>query len=143
MGSLMRAIKNYDTFTTIKKIHKGWSTDEKYYVETDEGNRLLLRISDVSMIDDKKHEAMMVHYFSRVGLPVARVIDYGICGNGRKVYVLMTWCEGEDAADVLPTLSNNNMNSVSNLERFCEKCTIFQLLPNKKIGIFDLIVKLI
>ncbi len=100
----MRAIKNYDTFATIKKINKGWSKDEKYYVETDDGNRLLLRISDASMVDEKKHEAMMMNQFSRLGLPVAHVIDYGLCGNGSQVYVLMTWREGEDAADVLPTL---------------------------------------
>ncbi len=27
-------IRNYDTFIKIEPIHKGWSNDKKYYVET-------------------------------------------------------------------------------------------------------------
>lgn len=35
----MRDIPNYDTFEKIKPIHKGWSGDKKYYVETKDGER--------------------------------------------------------------------------------------------------------
>ena len=44
----MKDIPNFDTFMKIEPIHKGWSGDKKYYVETKDGERLLLRISDIS-----------------------------------------------------------------------------------------------
>lgn len=40
----MRDIKNYNTFTKIEAVNKGWSNDKKYYIETDDGRRLLLRM---------------------------------------------------------------------------------------------------
>lgn len=40
-------IPNYDTFIKIEPILKGWSSDKKYYVETKDEQRLLLRRSGV------------------------------------------------------------------------------------------------
>ena len=41
-------IKNSDQFETVQKVAKGWSSDEKYFIQTREQQRLLLRVSDVA-----------------------------------------------------------------------------------------------
>ena len=46
-------LPNYHTFTQIEQIHKGWSDDQKYYIENTYGEKLLLRISDISEFDRK------------------------------------------------------------------------------------------
>ena len=40
----------------VKKIHKGWSGDQKYYAENIAGGKFLLRISDVSEYRKKQKE---------------------------------------------------------------------------------------
>lgn len=52
----MKEIPNYDTFVKVEPIHKGWSSDKKYYVKTNDGERLLLRISDISAYKAKQQE---------------------------------------------------------------------------------------
>jgi serine/threonine-protein kinase len=47
-------IQNHRDFTKIEPINKGWSSDKKYYIETIKGEKLLLRISDISEYDKKQ-----------------------------------------------------------------------------------------
>ena len=101
----MNDIANYETFTKVEPIHKGWSNDKKYYVETVSGQKLLLRISDISEYDDKKHEFDIISRMSDVVINMSRQVDFGICNNEKSVYQLLTWCEGEDAKELLPSLS--------------------------------------
>ena len=49
-------IKNSSSWLSCEKIIKGWSSDEKYKIETSDGQTLLLRISDISAYDYKKKE---------------------------------------------------------------------------------------
>lgn len=100
----MQDIKNYNSFIKIEPINKGWSNDKKYYIETSDGRRLLLRISDISEYEGKKVEYEMMKKVAALGVPMSQPLDFGICGNKSNVYSLLTWCEGEDAIDVLPLL---------------------------------------
>ncbi|MBP3950925.1 phosphotransferase [Bacillus suaedae] len=95
-------IKNYNTFETIEPINKGWSSDKKYYIETIKKEKRLLRLADISEYEKKKSEFEMMRELAKDGIPMSEPIDFGICDNGRKVYSLFTWCEGEDADIVLP-----------------------------------------
>ena len=42
---MFEGISIANTFSTVKEITKGMSGDRKYYIETNEGKKLLLRIS--------------------------------------------------------------------------------------------------
>lgn len=37
---------------------------------------------------------------------ISRPLEFGICNNGQFVYSIFTWIEGEDAYEVIPTLSS-------------------------------------
>jgi len=44
----MQDIKSYYEFTKIEPVNKGWSSDKKYYIETADDRKLLLRVADIS-----------------------------------------------------------------------------------------------
>jgi aminoglycoside phosphotransferase (APT) family kinase protein len=98
-------IKNYDTFKKIKPIDKGWSSDKKYYIETVTNEKMLLRIADISEYDKKRSEVEMMKRLAECGVPVSQPVDFGICDNGKSVYSLFIWCDGEDAEIVLPKMT--------------------------------------
>jgi len=100
----MTDIKNYETFIKIEPINKGWSSDKKYYIETSDGRHLLLRMSDISQYDRKKEEFETMKRFLTADILMSEPVDFGICDNGKSVYILLTWCEGDDAEKVLPLL---------------------------------------
>ena len=100
----MKEIPRYAMFQKIDPITKGWSSDEKYRIETGDGERLLLRITDISHYDRKEREFQALKRLTADGLPVPQSVDIGVCDDGRRVYSLVTWCEGEEAEAVLPKL---------------------------------------
>ncbi|MGN8768829.1 aminoglycoside phosphotransferase family protein [Paenibacillus barengoltzii] len=99
-------IQGYETFKKIDLITKGWSSDQKYYIETVTNERWLLRIADIFQYDHKKHEFEMMKRLAESGIPMSRPVDFGVCNNGQSVYSLSTWCDGEDAQAVLPKLTD-------------------------------------
>lgn len=52
----MHDIPQYKNWTKIEPINKGWSSDKKYYIETKDSEKLLLRVSDISEYEIKKVE---------------------------------------------------------------------------------------
>lgn len=98
-------IKNSSAWLTCEKITKGWSSDEKYKIETQDGQTLLLRISDISAYEDKKKEFEIVQKYSKLGFAMSQPVDFGICNEGKRCYMLLTFIEGRDLEEALPTLS--------------------------------------
>ena len=98
-------IKNSSNWLTCDKISKGWSSDEKYKIVTNDGQALLLRISDISNYDSKKKEFEIIEKYSKLGFPMSQPVDFGNCNDGKSCYMLLTFVEGVDLEQALPTLS--------------------------------------
>ena len=98
-------IKNSSSWLTCEKISKGWSSDEKYKIETADGQTLLLRISDISAYEYKKKEFEIVQKYSKLGFEMSQPLDFGICNGGNSCYMLLTFVEGRDLEEALPALS--------------------------------------
>ena len=77
----------------------------KYFIKTKEGKMLLLRISDIEQYETKKKEYEIVEKYSKLGFLMSQPIDFGICNNGKNVYMLLTWIEGKDLEEVLSDLT--------------------------------------
>ena len=101
----MQDIKDYNTFKKIEPVNKGWSSDKKFYIQTVDDRELLLRISDISEYERKKAEFEMMEQIAALGLPMSQPVDFGTCDNGKSVYSLLTWCNGEDSEAILPQLT--------------------------------------
>ena len=101
----MKDIPNFRQFTKVEKINKGWSGDQKYYAESSTGEKYLLRISDVCEYDKKKEEFAVMQKMAQAGIKISLPVAFGVCNEGKSVYQLLTWCEGEEAKEVLFGLS--------------------------------------
>lgn len=105
MTGKIKDIANYDTFTKIEPIYKGWSGDEKYYAEKNNGEKLLIRVSDISKYDERKQEFNIMTRMFDIGIHMPKPLSFGICNSGKSVYQILTWCEGKEAKELLPSLS--------------------------------------
>ena len=101
----MQDIINYESFTKIEPVNKGWSNDKKYYVETSDNKKLLLRITNINAYNKKRSEFELMKKAFSLDIPMSQPVDFGICDKGNSVYTIFTWCGGDDAETVLPILS--------------------------------------
>jgi len=101
----MSRARIYNTITTSKPIIKGWSGDKKYCVETADGQRLLLRVSDIEEQDRKRAEYGMMERAFNHGVPTSCPVEFGYCYDGKCVYQLSEWLDGEDVDAVMPLIS--------------------------------------
>lgn len=92
-------------FTKISLITKGLSGDKKFYLETEDGQRFLVRISECSKYERKMAEYKLLQKVSKIGIPMPVPEGFGYCEDKSKIYTLLSWVDGEDAQKVLPILS--------------------------------------
>ncbi|MBQ9673545.1 MAG: phosphotransferase [Ruminococcus sp.] len=90
---------------SLTPINKGWSSDKKYLIETNAGDKFLLRISDIAQYEAKKKEYEIIKKYSQLGINMSVPVEFGVCNEGKNVYILLTWLEGSDLEEVLPTLT--------------------------------------
>jgi len=101
----MKDIPGFDKYTKVSFIDIGLSTDKKYYIETADHQRFILRISDIADYDRKKAAYERMIYMDEHKIPMSRPVDFGICDEGKSVYQLLTWCDGENLDNVFNALS--------------------------------------
>ena len=77
--------------------------EDRYCVETADGQCMFLRISPKEAYESKKIEHEMMERVYNLGVPTAKPIDFGFCDDG-KVYSLTSWIDGEDMQIELPLL---------------------------------------
>jgi aminoglycoside phosphotransferase (APT) family kinase protein len=104
-GDGIKNIQGYDAFSRIVPITKGWSDDKKYYIETSTGKRLLLRVMSFCEYDRKRAEFAVMQQLAALGVPMSQPVGFGTCNKGTSVYMLLTWCDGEDAEVILPLMT--------------------------------------
>ena len=91
-------------FSTKELINKGWSNDKKYCVTDENGERYLLRISDIAQYDIKQSEFNMMKQVALMGVPMCKPIEFGACEEG--VFSIQRWIDGEDAEQVISFYSD-------------------------------------
>ena len=96
----MAGIPGY-SFIKMRLITKGLSGDKKFYLETEDGQRFLARISEGLEYERKKTEYELLMKVSKIGIPAG----FGYCEDKSKIYTLLSWVDGEDAQKVLPGFS--------------------------------------
>ena len=101
---MFKDIPAASSFSVVKEIKDGMSGDRKYYIETVDGQKLLLRISEVANKDTKKKDYDFLTSLNKAKLPVPQAIDFGLCEEGQSVYMLLEWMEGKEAEKVLPDM---------------------------------------
>ena len=99
-------------FTKIKPVTKGWSGDKKYFVETADDQRMLLRISDISELDRKKTEYSMMERVYDLGILTPKPLGFGLLNGDKSCYSLSGWLDGEDLKEILPLMTETEQYSL-------------------------------
>ncbi len=107
--------KIYGNWSSIEKLSKGWSADEKYKIVTKQGKNLLLRISDIEKYDEKKKEYDIITKYAKLGINMSLPVEFGTCNDDKNVYMILTWVEGKDLEEVLPTLSEEEQYNLGRM----------------------------
>ena len=105
-------IPEYKSWIKIKKINYGWSSDEKYYIEDKDKEKLLLRISRIETYESKKKEFAIIEKFNKLGFQMSKAIKIGICNEGKNVYMLLSWVDGQSMEEGLSRLSQEEQYSL-------------------------------
>lgn len=96
-------------FKNVRKIKHGISSDEKYYVESTNGEEFFLRIFDEKLYTRRKNEFEMMQDLDETGVPIAKPVDLGMSEG--KGYYTTEWLEGKTLSSSRKDLSNNEIYS--------------------------------
>ncbi|HIH7897455.1 TPA: aminoglycoside phosphotransferase family protein [Streptococcus suis] len=88
-------------------LTKGWSTDQKYKVQLEDGRFGLLRIAERPAYEAKRLEFQLVENLFGLGLPVAEPLSFW--ADDLSVYTLYEWMEGQDMNDLATSLSEQTL----------------------------------
>lgn len=97
-------IAGSQAWISVEPVEKGWSGDRKYRIETADGRRLLLRVAEISACERKQAEYDAMRMLDGCDILMSRPVDFGVCGGGSLVFVLLTWLDGADARTAVPLL---------------------------------------
>lgn len=105
-------IPGHETFLSWEPLDKGWSSEQKYRIQTQGGTDLLLRVSECADYARKKMEYDMLLRMATLGISLSFPVSFGLCNGGQNVYSLLGWCEGTSADEALPNLSAEEQYAV-------------------------------
>lgn len=86
-------------YIILQPIEKGWSSDRKFLMSDQEGNRLVLRAAAVERLEQKQQEFRFLSQVYALGVPTSQPVCFGKCGDW--VYLVLHWVEGKDMEQVL------------------------------------------
>ena len=68
---MVEKIPRKDSWIKIHPITKGWSSDKKFYIENDLGEKKLLRIAEISQFETKRREYENMNILSKLGINIS------------------------------------------------------------------------
>ena len=81
-------------------------SERKFYIETKQGMKRLLRITPIKEYQWVKDDDRAYGYMATVGINVSRQISDGVFADGEFYYQLWTWIDGENLLCALPRMSH-------------------------------------
>lgn len=106
MNNIFEDIPGNENWKSVEFVDKGWSEDRKYHIITNDGENLLLRVSDINKYEEKKKEFAVLHKLSDLNFTMSKAYKLGICNKG--VYMLLSWICGDDMEQTLENIDFSN-----------------------------------
>ena len=99
---------NNSQYKIVKSLDKGLSGDKRYYIETVSGKQLYMRVNDVSEYERMKTIFGLMKRVVELNIPMIHPVEMGLCEDGKSVYQLLTWCNGDKVEDALLEMSKTD-----------------------------------
>ena len=104
---VLNKISNNQIISKVELLNKGWSNDIKYYIEDQNRDKFLLRISDFSLYDKKLNQFNLLKEITKIGINITKPLK--ICNSDNYTYILLSWVEGNDIEKIIPTLDDKTL----------------------------------
>jgi len=101
----LKEIKGSQYFKIIQPIFKGSTSDKKFYIETVQGHRLLLKIVPSNQKSFKFNEFQSLRYLDKIKIPVNVPITHGEFDEGNSTYFIYRWLDGTSCHEYLKNIS--------------------------------------
>ncbi|TDG00953.1 aminoglycoside phosphotransferase family protein [Paenibacillus piri] len=102
-----------NNIASVSKIHKGFSSDGKYFLFTNMGRpAYVLRTATLQKSEQKQREFEAVQRVHKIGVNTSAPVQFGIVEPLDMCYMLLRYAEGEDASDIVPALTSNEQYEI-------------------------------
>ncbi|MDW7657858.1 MAG: phosphotransferase [Bacillota bacterium] len=98
----IRDVPGSESWTSVKTIQHGDSTDRKFKVKDQNGNRYMIRLLDKTRYDHGKFACRLMDMLYQNKVPVPCPASFGVCDQNRSVYLMTHWIYGKPAPERLP-----------------------------------------
>ncbi|MFB5675340.1 aminoglycoside phosphotransferase family protein [Paenibacillus terreus] len=103
---LRRRIPALQSSSRLEKIHKGYSSDDKYVVYDGSGcPRYILRTFGIERENNKHLEFRSLTWMEEQGVRCSRPVEIGALPDHGIGYMIVSFVEGNDASEELPLLA--------------------------------------
>ena len=109
---LVDRIKVFRNSTIVTRLSKGYSPDKKYVVMDEDGNKYLLRISDMERYDRKKEEFKVLSDLRKYKVHSPQPIDLGILKELGVCYSIFSYIEGVDAKNSIRSFNEHEQYEI-------------------------------
>ncbi len=103
--SYLHHIKGNENWVSAVIVGGGWSSDIKFKVVTSDGQKLLLRVSDIKSLEKKKAEYDAVCEVNTLGVLMSKPYEFGTLEEDGKLYMKLAWLEGDNVEEAMPKLT--------------------------------------
>lgn len=88
----------------IKPLIKGYSNDEKYLLQLNNGITVLMKVSTMKDYNRKKQEFNYLNIHYNNGVKCSKPLDFFILENSNVCITILTYLEGKSGDEILPLL---------------------------------------
>ncbi|MDM5189040.1 aminoglycoside phosphotransferase family protein [Bacillus sp. DX4.1] len=86
-------------------IPKGFSYDEKYKIELENGGVYFIKVCDLAIAEHKREEFEYMCHFEAIGVPVPKPFHFLELAELHKCVQVFEWIDGQDGEDTLEKLT--------------------------------------
>ncbi len=97
-------------WTKIEFIDKGFSNDVKYHVVDKKNEHYIIRVADVLSYERKFAQFDYLKEIDKLNLNTSSPVEISLFDG--EIYALLTWVEGNEAEEVLPTLDKKTQYEI-------------------------------
>jgi aminoglycoside phosphotransferase (APT) family kinase protein len=112
LDALKQSIPQLNEAIAIEPIQKGYSTDIKVIVHTQDSKKKLLRLFDLALFKQKQLEYDVLKKVLGYGVKCSKPLAYGKLPNSNQGYMLLTYIEGSDSSEELPKLTETEQYQI-------------------------------
>lgn len=115
VNSCIWDIQGSENWVEVHLVGGGWSNDEKYHIITKDKNEILLRLSNIKELEQKKKEYEILEKLKSCGIKnFPEPYVFKTLPEHGKVYMLLRWLKGGNVEEVIKNYCEKDRYKLGN-----------------------------